>query len=118
MANYDLDISCSNPVPKPIKVTKDDTVTFINNTGASVELKFSDSDAFKPKKSKIDIPSPGDHTLTIGGGEKLRPINGSARTTRNSQRALAESTHPSFALNHQTHGVLAPNQAQAPFDKR
>lgn len=70
MANFDLDISCKNPVPKPIKVAKDDTVKFINNTGSSVELKFSDSDAFKPKKSKITIPSPGHHTLTIGGEKK------------------------------------------------
>jgi len=70
VANYELDISCSEPVPADIKVKEDDTVKFINNTGAPVELKFSASDAFKPKKSKIDIPSPGDHTLTIGGDKK------------------------------------------------
>lgn len=70
MTNHNLDISCLEPVPSPIHVEIDDTVTFKNNTGASVELKFSDSDAFKPKKSKIDIDSGDHHTLTIGGDKK------------------------------------------------
>lgn len=70
MPDHDLDIGCSDPVPSPIKVKEGETVKFKNNTGASVELKFSAADAFKPKKSKIDIPSPGHHTLTIGGDKK------------------------------------------------
>ncbi len=70
MTNYDLDISCLNSVPNPITVKAGDTVTFNNTTGTPVEVKFSGSDAFKPKKSKIDIPSPGSHTLTIGGDKK------------------------------------------------
>lgn len=70
MADFELDISCSDPVPNAITVKAGDTVKFTNNTGASVELKFSDSSTFKPKKTKIDIPSPGDRTLTIGDDKK------------------------------------------------
>ena len=39
-------------------------------TAYSRAKRYTDADAFKPKKSKIDIPSPGDHTLTIGGDKK------------------------------------------------
>lgn len=70
MAHHDLDISCSGPEPSPITVKKDDTVTFNNNTGAPVELKFSEPETFKPKKSKIDIPSQCHHTLTISEHKK------------------------------------------------
>jgi plastocyanin len=71
MANFDLDIKCSGPEPGTIYVSEGDTVKFINNTDASVELKFTDPDAFKPKKTKIDIdPYPDSKTLTIGGHKK------------------------------------------------
>ena len=72
MANFYLNIFCSSskPVPNNITPKVDDTVIFVNNTGAEVELKFSDPDKFKSKKSKITIPSPGDKTLTIGDNKK------------------------------------------------
>ena len=70
MTNYNLNISCSEPVPATITVKEFDTVTFKNKTAASVELTFTDGDAFKPKKTKTCL-DPGDfETLTISGDKK------------------------------------------------
>jgi hypothetical protein len=70
MADYDLNISCSCDVPAPITPSAGETVKFINNTGALVKLAFTDGDAFKPKKTKITLASPGSETLTIGSDKK------------------------------------------------
>lgn len=70
MTNHVLNISCSGPEPSPVTVKVGDTVEFKNNTTALVELKFSDSEAFKPKKSKIDIVPGTPHTLTISKHKK------------------------------------------------
>lgn len=65
MANHTIDINCLAPDPPDTIVKPDDVVIFINNTGAEVTIDFTNEDAFKPKKNKVKISSPGCHCLLI-----------------------------------------------------